>query len=536
MKGVFFLFKYLKKYLLLIIFFILFSFILSLFYIAIPLITGTFIDDILRQPEKESIMEVVFLLGIIAVLQIIISYLSSIMSAKLITSVSYDLEVDIFAHLQECSLKTVKKTDSSYTTQRIISDSNSIISLTVSLCSGLLSNLIIFISCCMFFFINAPIIVLVIFILFVIYFLIIKLLKQHIQKTKTEVKEKNAKYYKSAQEQISNLLFIKVYNINSYFRHKFELAYKELYKSKIKETEINYIYLSSSMIIKLIIQITLFIYCGSKIIDNKMTIGTFTILSSYLVILIDSIKYYINVSQQLVESNIAFDRINYYLMMPTEEQGDGFIPSINKICVNDLSFGYEKTKIIKNFSAIFEKGKIYQIMGDNGKGKTTLLALIMGLYLHDYDGEILYNSVDIKYLNMSKIREKCIGIVLQNGFILEESFDDNIFINKCKNVIELQSIVETFSLDEIKKRNMEKDSILRHEILSGGEIKKINIVRALLSKGTSILILDEPTVHLDAKSKQFLLKEIDKRKEEKITIIISHDEVFKKIIDYKIIL
>lgn len=67
-------------------------------------------------------MEVVFLLGIIAVLQIIISYLSSIMSAKLITSVSYDLEVDIIAHLQGCSLKTVKKTDNSYTTQRIISD------------------------------------------------------------------------------------------------------------------------------------------------------------------------------------------------------------------------------------------------------------------------------------------------------------------------------------------------------------------------------------------------------------------------------
>lgn len=110
----------------LIIFFILFSFILSLFYIAIPLITGTFIDDILRQPEKESIMEVVFLLRIIVVLQIIILYLSSIMSAKLITSVSYDLEVDIFAHLQECSLKTIKKTDNSYTTQRIISDSNSI--------------------------------------------------------------------------------------------------------------------------------------------------------------------------------------------------------------------------------------------------------------------------------------------------------------------------------------------------------------------------------------------------------------------------
>lgn len=44
------------------------------------------------------------------------------------------------------------------------------------------------------------------------------------------------------------------------------------------------------------------------------------------------------------------------------------------------------------------------------------------------------------------------------------------------------------------------------------------------------------SVHLDAKSKQFLLKEIDKRKEEKITIIISHDEVFKKIIDYKITL
>ncbi len=536
MKGIFFLSRYLKKYLLLIVLFTLFSFILSLFYITIPLITGTFIDNILRQPKKGAIMDVAILLGIIAVLQIIISYSSSIISAKLITNVSYDLEMDVFTHLQECSLKNIKKTDSAYTTQRIINDSNSMISLTVSLCSGLLSNFIIFVSCCVFFFVNAPIIVLVIFILFLIYFLVIRILKQYIQNIKTEVKEKNAKYYKNAQEQISNLLIIKVYNIYNYFRHKFDLAYKELYKSKIKETKINYIYLSSNMIIKLIIQITLFIYCGGRIIDKKMTIGTFTILSSYLIILIDSITYFINVSQQLVESNIAFNRINYYFMIPKEEQGKKFIPSINRICINNLSFGYEEKSIIKNCSVTFEKGKIYQIIGDNGKGKTTLISLIMGLYLYDYEGEILYNSIDIKCLNMSKIREKCIGIVLQDGFILEESFNDNVFLNKKNDTMDLQSMVEAFGLVNVQQRNMGEDMTLRHEMLSGGEIKKINILRALLNKETSILILDEPTVHLDVKTKKLLLEEIEKRKDERITILISHDGAFKNLIDSKIIL
>lgn len=533
MKGIIFLFKYLKKYYFWLLLYTFTSFVLSVFYLIIPLISGSFIDCLLIQPKKETILNVVIILVIVSIVQIIISYISSMVSAKLVTSISYDLEQDIYAHIQECSLRYINK-DSAYITQRIISDSNSIISLTVSLGSGFLSNFIILISSCLYFIFNATIIVLVAFIFFLIYFFVIRALKKYIQNIKVEIKERNAKYYKSAQDQISNLLIIKAYNICGYYHQKLYSAYKELFKSKIRETRINYLYLSSNVIIKLVIQITLFIYCGLKIIAEKMTIGTFTILSSYLGILIDSIKYFINISQQLVESDVAFDRINCYLTIPKEKNGTEYISSIGNICVNNLSFGYGKNDIINQFSAKFEKGNIYQIIGNNGKGKTTLISLLIGLYLYDYEGEILYNSVDVKCLDMNRIREKCISLVLQDGFILEESFDYNLFLNRKYNTLESQLMIDRFGLRDLQNRSQNENTVLKDEMLSGGEIKKINILRALLKEETSLLILDEPTVYLDSKSKMILLEEIEKRKSEKIIILVSHDEIFKNLADSKI--
>ena len=55
-----------------------------------------------------------------------------------------------------------------------------------------------------------------------------------------------------------------------------------------------------------------------------------------------------------------------------------------------------------------------------------------------------------------------------------------------------------------------------------------------MKEETSLLILDEPTVYLDSKSKMILLEEIEKRKSEKIIILVSHDEIFKNLADSKI--
>ncbi|GFR34196.1 ATP-binding cassette domain-containing protein [Thermobrachium celere] len=96
------------------------------------------------------------------------------------------------------------------------------------------------------------------------------------------------------------------------------------------------------------------------------------------------------------ESLISYDRLNEIINIPIERNGEIYINQINEIELRNLNFSYTGDGfIISNFNYIFRKGNIYGIKGTNGIGKSTLIKLMLGLY-QDYEGEIFYNSLDIK--------------------------------------------------------------------------------------------------------------------------------------------
>lgn len=91
------------------------------------------------------------------------------------------------------------------------------------------------------------------------------------------------------------------------------------------------------------------------------------------------------------------------------------------------------------------------------------------------------------------------------------------FIDECEN--KLDSVINPYSTN-----------------LSGGEKQKISILRTLLKNDSSVLIFDEPTSALDYKSKINLLNYLKEIKEDKIIILISHDDEIKEIVDEVILL
>ena len=197
-----------------------------------------------------------------------------------------------------------------------------------------------------------------------------------------------------------------------------------------------------------------------------------------------------------------------------------------EVNVFNVSFSYDDNKIFSDFSCCFSSG-ISAIVGSNGSGKSTLLDLIDGLLVP------ISGSVKIGDLLIDSCRKR-VGYLFQ--FPEEQIFNSTVYKEiefglKCFNCDDIdKSIRESLELvgldDSFLDRNPYK--------LSNGERRRIALASIVCYK-PDVIILDEPTVGLDNKSKVELMKLLRKLKNEfgKTIIIVSHDINFlHKFVDY----
>lgn len=170
-------------------------------------------------------------------------------------------------------------------------------------------------------------------------------------------------------------------------------------------------------------------------------------------------------------------------------------------------------------------GAFVSVSGRSGSGKTTLLNLIAGKEKPD-SGKVLIDGVDIHKLpdrQLSKFRNENIGFVFQS-FLLEPS------MTALENV-ELPLIIRKYSKE--KRREVAKDMLekvglgdrLYHKPgqLSGGERQRVSIARALCTN-PKILVADEPTGNLDAKTGEDIMELIRSLTKDCTFVLVTHDE------------
>lgn len=190
----------------------------------------------------------------------------------------------------------------------------------------------------------------------------------------------------------------------------------------------------------------------------------------------------------------------------------------------------EKLEIIKfrkNFDSLnsieinkkftFNKGKIYLIKGESGKGKTTFLNAIAGIIKSDLlkfkINNKLYNEPD-SLISLVKL-----GYVPQRSHNFEGTLAENIVFNKNKSHNNsIENIINSVGLEKFLKNYEEK---IFHN-LSGGQIQRLSVSRALFFN-SQIILFDEPTSSIDEENKLNLIKILKKIKFDKIIIIVTHD-------------
>ena len=208
----------------------------------------------------------------------------------------------------------------------------------------------------------------------------------------------------------------------------------------------------------------------------------------------------------------------------------------DRIEFDNLTFSYDSKNIIfENFSDVIKKNEITGISGKSGAGKSTLVDLLTGL-LKPTKGKII---IDNKFeLEMKTIKswQKKIGYVSQSVFLLDATIRENIAFGVDKDKINENKIIEVLNdaeiFDFVNNLNNKLDTVVgeRGVKLSGGQIQRIGIARELY-RNPELIIFDESTSALDAKTENQILECIKKLKGKITTIIISHRDNMLKICD-----
>ena len=207
---------------------------------------------------------------------------------------------------------------------------------------------------------------------------------------------------------------------------------------------------------------------------------------------------------------------------------------LNKISKSFLTS--KKITVLKKINYKFKKGKVYSLVGPSGSGKSTLLN-ILSLIDRPSIGSVKIEKSDINFSNSSmidKIRAKKIGIIyqqnnllpdftaLENVYLASLALDDNKnkALDKAKNIIKKMGLI----------------SRVNHypSELSGGEVQRISIARALINE-PQIILADEPTGSLDQSTAKEVFDILYKLKSSnRLIIYATHNRFFANMADCKL--
>jgi len=190
-------------------------------------------------------------------------------------------------------------------------------------------------------------------------------------------------------------------------------------------------------------------------------------------------------------------------------------------------------KILDNLNATFKKGQINGIIGSSGRGKTTLVNLLLRLYTID-SGVITIGGVNIDNITTEALR-KNISLVTQRPKLFNESLYENIRYGNDISKKEIHKSVDEYGLKKIYDGvDFNRNVGVNGDELSGGQ-KQVAILLRIIAKKSNIIIMDEPTSSIDIHHKKYVINLIKKlRTNGKTVIIISHDPELQKIYENKI--
>lgn len=486
----------------------LFSFILL---ILSPYLNGIYIDFLIINNSQAAILYFSVVLVIVGLLAVLLSYISNLSSIKLSNLTAFTILNELIHILFTSRLESVEGYDRSYLTQRLIADTNTLTTYVISnFMLMYLNGFKIFVGVLLFAYIDMKLVILVL-LLIPIYALLLKKMKQPLTKANLISKEHESLFFKSVSDSLANILDAKINLISHFYHRKLKLQYESYLDKYVFLHRLSYFFSSIDGIISILFQSIMFLYAGFSILRGDMTVGQFTMISSYFAMILQSVRYYMELGKMHQSAQSSYSRLQEFISLDEDISGTVNLQTVTSISWKNLSFRRGSKKIFDDFSADINENGLYVLTGENGCGKSTFLKIILGLY-KSYTGDVLFSDIYQRDLNEEYLRKEVISFVPQNLPVNVESVSDFISIRNDVNTINLYDYIQnTVNLDVPFSKDVMNIIDKNMSQLSGGELRKLYIWDAL-KKNKKLYVLDEPTISLDIKAKRVLREHIQVKK------------------------
>ena len=276
-------------------------------------------------------------------------------------------------------------------------------------------------------------------------------------------------------------------------------------------------------------------YSIFRTIQGRYSIGDLTLIITAIMQAMANIQQAFSTASGVADQALFLtDLLAFFEMKPrVESKADGLPaprPILRGFEFRNVSFTYPGTtrRVLSNFNFVLRPGERIALIGENGQGKTTVVKLITRLY-DPTEGAILLDGVDLREYDLADLHSE-IGVIFQDFMRYEMTARENIAVGRIEvphtpEEIEYAS-EKSLAAGVIARLPGGYDQQLGRRFesgvdLSGGEWQKLALARAYL-RDAQLLILDEPTAALDARSEMQVFQRFAELTEGKMALLISH--------------
>ncbi|OGI20868.1 MAG: hypothetical protein A3B68_09025 [Candidatus Melainabacteria bacterium RIFCSPHIGHO2_02_FULL_34_12] len=332
------------------------------------------------------------------------------------------------------------------------------------------------------------------------------------------------------QESLQNLKLAQAYNLENFRDKKFQNLNSRLFSTLIKTVTIEAMISPITGLVGACGVAFVFWYGMKSVAIFQITLGDFSSYFLTTILLYEPIKRISRVWSTLQQALGASERVFEILDQKsslTELKPATHLKSIKgQIKFNNVAFKYsDGREILNNINLEINPSEKVALIGPSGVGKTTLVSLIPRFY-DVTEGNIEMDGIDIKSVDIHSLRSQ-ISLVTQEQVLFNCSIKENIMFGKpnAKEEDMLNAAKKAHVIEFAEKFYEGFETIVGESgaRLSGGQRQRVALARAFL-KDAPILILDEPTSHLDSESEKFIQEAIDELVKNRTVIIIAHKQ------------
>jgi ABC-type multidrug transport system fused ATPase/permease subunit len=329
------------------------------------------------------------------------------------------------------------------------------------------------------------------------------------------------------EESLHGIKIIKAFSALKDKQDKFRKLNDDHFRQMVRLNRKEFLASPLSEFMASIVLSSILIYSGSLILSDSSTLPP-SVLIGYIAIfsqLIPPAKAISEAFFRLKKGAASMGRINEILASEQEidNHGDKEVSFKNSIVLDNVSFGYSETLVLKNINLEIIKGETVALVGPSGGGKSTLVDLIPRF--HELNaGKISIDGKDISNIDLSTLRG-LMGIVTQDAILFNDSAANNINMGdhylSGDQLLQAAKVANAHTFITNLEKGYNTNLGEKGTNLSGGQRQRMSIARAV-AKEPPILILDEATSALDTESEKMVQDALEKVMKNRTSIVIAH--------------